>query len=193
MQRVISTQKFPTVCAECRAKPRMTRDREHDAGRGGEKILVRQAEHLHEVGHRAFAAVVLPVGIGDEAHRRVERQVFADGGLARGVERQSGLQAHQDIENEKAAEMEQQHADGINEPALFAPLVDAGEFVDGDFNGPQERRKKVAFAVEDARHEAAEHRRDRDDDRAIEQNLNPADDGHDRCPFRTARGGAVRR
>jgi hypothetical protein len=49
------------------------REREHDAGRGGQIILVRQAEHLHEVGHRAFAAVVLPVGVGDEADRRVER------------------------------------------------------------------------------------------------------------------------
>ena len=48
------------------------RDGEHDAGRRRQEVLVRQAEHLHEIGHRAFAAVVLPVGVGDEAHRRVE-------------------------------------------------------------------------------------------------------------------------
>ena len=52
------------------------RDREHDAGRRRQEVLMRQAEHLHEVGHRAFAAVVLPVGVGDEAHRRIERQFF---------------------------------------------------------------------------------------------------------------------
>jgi hypothetical protein len=28
-----------------------------------------EAEHLHEVGHGAFAAVVLPVGVGDERVR----------------------------------------------------------------------------------------------------------------------------
>ena len=105
-------------------------DSEHDAGRGGEKILMGQAEHLHEIGHRAFAAVVLPVGVGDEAHRRIERQIFADRGLARRIERQPRLQSHQGIKNEKAAEMEQQHADGIDEPALFAPFVDAGDLVD---------------------------------------------------------------
>jgi hypothetical protein len=48
------------------------RDSKHDTGRRRQEVLMRQAEHLHEVGHRAFAAVVLPVGVGDEAHRRVE-------------------------------------------------------------------------------------------------------------------------
>ena len=48
------------------------RDCEHNASRCGKKILVGQAEHLHEVGQRAFAAVVLPVGVGDEADRRIE-------------------------------------------------------------------------------------------------------------------------
>ena len=48
------------------------RDCEHDTGRRGKKVLVGQAEHLHEVGQRAFAAIVLPVGVGDEADGRVE-------------------------------------------------------------------------------------------------------------------------
>ena len=52
------------------------RDRQHDAGCRGKEVLMREAEHLHEVGHRAFAAVVLPVGVGDEAHRRIERQIL---------------------------------------------------------------------------------------------------------------------
>jgi len=36
------------------------RDREHDTGRRRQEVLVREAEHLHQIGHRAFAAVVLP-------------------------------------------------------------------------------------------------------------------------------------
>jgi len=56
-----------------------------------EIVLVRQAEHLHEIRKRAFATVVLPVGIGDEAHRRIERQVFRYRGLLGRIERQESL------------------------------------------------------------------------------------------------------
>ena len=99
------------------------RDGEHDAGRRRKEILVRQAEHLHEVGHRAFAAVVLPVGVGDEAHRRVEREILGDGGLLGRIERQSCLQAHQHIKDEKAADVEQQHRDRIGYRMLLMALV----------------------------------------------------------------------
>jgi hypothetical protein len=68
------------------------RDRERDAGRRRQIVLVRQAEHLHEVRHRAFAAVVLPIGVGDEADRCVERQIGRDRGLLRRIERQPLLQ-----------------------------------------------------------------------------------------------------
>ena len=163
------------------------RDREHDAGRGRQIILMRQPEHLHEVGHRAFAAVVLPIGVGDEAHRRVERQIFGDGGLPGRIERQARLHAHQYVKNEKAADVEQQHADRIGHGMLLMPLVDAGDLVNHRLDRPQDRRQEGTFAVEHARHIGAENGRDRDDDRAIEQNLDPADDGHDRYPFRTAR------
>ena len=105
------------------------RDREHDAGCRRKIILVRQPEHLHQVGHRVFAGVVLPVGIGDEAHRRVEREAFLDGGLSLGIERQVELRAHQHVENEQAADVEQQHADRVDQCVLFLALVDAGELV----------------------------------------------------------------
>src|SRR6516164_1996283 len=34
------------------------RYREYDARRGGKIVLVRQSEHLHQIGERAFAAVI---------------------------------------------------------------------------------------------------------------------------------------
>jgi hypothetical protein len=40
-----------------------------------------------------------------------------------------------------------------------------------------------ALARENAGHIGAEHRRDGDDDGAINQNLDPADNGHGRCPL----------
>ena len=49
-----------------------------------------------------------------------------------------------------------------------------------------------SLAVEDAGHIAAEHGRDRDDDRAINQNLDPANRGHD-TPLRIFLAAAERR
>ena len=46
-----------------------------DAGGGGEEILHRQADHLAEITHGAFAGVSLPVGIADKADRGIERQI----------------------------------------------------------------------------------------------------------------------
>jgi hypothetical protein len=83
------------------------RDSKDDASGGRQIVLMRQAQHLHEIGHRAFAAVVLPVGVGDEAHRRVEGEVRCDGRLFGWIERQNSLHAHQHIENEKGADVEQ--------------------------------------------------------------------------------------
>ena len=44
-----------------------------------------QAEHLHEIGQRAFAAVVLPVGVGDEADRGVEAEIRATAAMPCGL------------------------------------------------------------------------------------------------------------
>ena len=172
------------------------RHRQHDAGRGRQEVLVRQAEHLREVGQRALAAVVLPVGVGDEADRRVERQIGRDRRLAGRIERQQVLETHQRVEDREAADMEQQHGDRVGHPMLLALLVDAARPIDRRLDRSQHRRQESALAVEHARHVAAEHRRDRHDDRAIEQNLNPADDSHGTeplCVVRTALASAERK
>ena len=126
-----------------------------------------ETEHLHEVGQRAFTAVVLPVGVGDEAHRRVEREVRGNRRLFGRIERQPRLHAHQHIQDEKTADVEQQHADRIGHRMLLAALIDAGNLVDRDLDRPQDRRKEGAFAAEHAGHVRAEQRHDGDDDRAV--------------------------
>ena len=50
------------------------RDRDRDAGRGRDEVVEGQPDHLREVAHRRLADVRLPVGVGGEAHRRVERE-----------------------------------------------------------------------------------------------------------------------
>ena len=66
---------------------------------------------------------------------------------------------------------------------LLALLVDAAGRVKHALDRPQHGREKGALAVEYARHVAAEHGRERDDDRAIKHYLSPTDDGHGRKPL----------
>ena len=148
---------------------------------------MREAEHLGEVGERALAAVVLPVGVGDEAGRRVEGEVGRDGALAGGVERQRALETQQGVQDEEAAEMEDEHRDQVGDPALLVVLVDAGHAVEQPFGRPQHGGQDGALAREDAGHVAAEQRRDRDDDDAVERDLRPAYGSHG-APFQNRSG-----
>ena len=137
-----------------------------------------QAEHLHEIRHRRLAAVGLPVGIGDEADGSVEREVLGNRALSCGIERQRSLQPHQRIKKQKAGDVEQQHRDRVGSRVLFAALVNPRDSVYQALDRPQHRRKYGGFAAEHARHIRAERRRDRNDDRAIQQDLHPACDCH---------------
>ena len=50
----------------------------------------------------------------------LKRECLGHGRHALRIERQQPLQAQQDIENEEAADMEQQHGDRVGEPVLLA-------------------------------------------------------------------------
>ena len=119
------------------------RDRNHDAGRPRQKVLVREAEHLHEIRQRALTTVVLPVGVSDEADGGIESKVGRHRRLFGWIERQNRLEAHQGIEepvkDEEAANMEEQHGDRICQPMLFAFLVDAAGPIERRFHRPQHR------------------------------------------------------
>ncbi len=130
-----------------------------------------------------FAAVVLPVRVGDEADRGVEGEIRRHRRLLGRVERQAGLETQQSVQNCKTTDVEQQHADRVGQPALFAFLIDTRRAIERQFNRPQDRREKSTLAVKNARHITAEHRRERHDDRAKKKNLNPADNRHDTEPY----------
>ena len=67
---------------------------------------------------------------------------------------------------------------------LLARLVDAADAIERASRPAAARGdRQRALAVEHARHVAAEQRRQRDDDRAKEDDLQPADDGHERMPL----------
>ena len=125
--RVISTQKLPTVVARRAREGAHQREGHREAGRGREEIMNGEAEHLGEMAHRRLAAVVLPVGVGDEADRRVEGEIGRDGVEALRVERQKVLKPLQRVEREEAGDGKGEHRDRVDEPALLARRVDAGQ------------------------------------------------------------------
>lgn len=139
---------------------------------------MRQADHLHQVRDRALAAVVLPVGVGDEGDRRVEGQIRGDRPLPGRIERQHGLQAHHAVDDEESADMEQEYRDRVGQPMLLALLVDAGDPVDAGLDRTQHRREKRLLAVEHARHVPAQRLCKRDNDSAIKNDLEPTDHSH---------------
>ncbi|MND30249.1 hypothetical protein D3C80_207780 [compost metagenome] len=101
-------------------------NRDRDAGRGRQEILDSQPRHLGQIRHGGFAAIVLPVGVGDEADGAVEGEFRPDRGHAGRVERQHILQAEQAIENQHAEEIEHQHGEGVSRPVLLLTLAGAG-------------------------------------------------------------------
>jgi hypothetical protein len=104
-------------------------ERQRHPGRGRDKVLDGESGHLHEIAHRALAAVVLPVGVGDEAGCGIEGEVGGDRRHALRVERQRALQPLQRIKQDQAREVEQQHGDGVGQPMLLDVGVNAGESV----------------------------------------------------------------
>ncbi len=157
-------------------------DRERDAGRRRDEIVDRQPRHLDEVAHGRLGYVGLPVGVGVEAHRRVEGEPFLDRRLpGRIEERQQRLETHQRIEAEEARQAEHQHRHGIGDPTLLALRIDAAQAVEQALEWAQHRRQKSTLAGEDARHVTAERLHEQDDDHAIERDLKPTVEGHRRC------------
>ena len=121
-----------------------------DAGRRRDEVLHGQAGHLHEIGHRAFAAIVLPVGVGDEADGGVEGEFGLDGGHAGGIERQAALEPLQDIEHQEAGEVEEQHAPPHRRSSAAPRSRWFPASVKAALDRAEERRKECALAVEDA-------------------------------------------
>jgi hypothetical protein len=101
-----------------------------EAGRGGQEIVHRQAEHLGEMSHRRLAAIVLPVGVGDEAGRSVERERRSDRAESLRIERQDALQSLDGVERKKTDDRESDHRNRIDEGALLLRLVDARETIE---------------------------------------------------------------
>ena len=110
-----------------KARRRRREHREHDG------------EHLAEVGQRAFTAVVLPVGVGDEAHGGVERQPRIDRSHAIRIERQKWLQLEDDKQHDEHHRVGDQHCLHVRGPALLLARVHAAQPVNSVIDRVQDR------------------------------------------------------
>ena len=110
----------------------------------------------------------------------LKEKIRSDRGLLRRVERKPGLEPHQGVEDEQSADVKEQHGNRIGGPVLLAAFVDPAEPVEACLERTQNRREQCSLAVEHMRHVGAQRHHERGDDGAEQQNLNPADDGHDR-------------
>jgi hypothetical protein len=166
-------------------------DGERDAGCGRDEVLDGQAGHLHQIGHGALAAVVLPVRVGHEAGGGVEGEIRRHRAHAHRIERQHGLEALKGVENNEAKQVEGQHGERIGQPVLLLALTGAGEFVEHGLDRAEYGRQEGALAVEDARHVPAEGFHERDHDGAEDEDLDPAVEGHN-CRLCQNRSGRTR-
>ena len=153
-------------------------DGNRHARRSGHKVLYGEASHLGEIGHGAFAAIVLPVGIGDEADCRVEGEFRPDCRHSFRIIWQSGLKTHQDIKQDKTEKVEEEHGKRIGRPVLFFAPTRPGKGIKAALDGCENRRKQGAFATKDTRHIEAERLHQRDNDPAEKQDLKPSIEGH---------------
>ncbi len=107
------------------------RDGDGDADGRGDEVLHREAERLDGVAHGLLARVRLPVGVGDEGRRRVERLVRADRvEPEREALGQDALGPLEQVEEEQADGGEGEHAAQIRGPAHFGRRVRADAAVD---------------------------------------------------------------
>ena len=115
--RVTARVKLTRSCRWCppgwRAEPPDQRDRDREADRGRQmKLPHREPGHLGEVTDRALGRVILPVGVGDEAHRGVEGQETRHALDVRRVQREVLLHVlqHEEHDHREQAERERVRA-----------------------------------------------------------------------------------
>jgi hypothetical protein len=120
--------------------------------RRGKEVMRGQTGHLGEIAHGRLGHVRLPVGVGGEAHGRVEGRIGADRPQALWVPRQPLLQALERVGDQQCRDREQKNAARVARPMLLGALVDSAEFVDGNFEGPQKAVHERTLALKDSVH-----------------------------------------
>ena len=141
-------------------------DSDSNAGGGRHEVVRGEREHLREIAHRRFAAVILPVGVCREADRGVKGKPAVDGRLTIGVMNgRCAMQAKDEVRDDDAGQGEQHHHTEVAQPVLLLVLAHAAQLVNGLFHRTRDGQKeKRARRQTPCSHVVAEERHDRRDD-----------------------------
>ena len=93
--------------------------------------------HLGQIAHRGLGRVGLPIGVGDEAHRRVEGEIGRDRVEMLRIEGKNRLQALQGVKREEARQAEGEHGEAVAVPVLLLIFLDAAQRIDCPLKGTQ--------------------------------------------------------
>ena len=139
------------------------------------KFCTVRPDHLGEVAQRALAGVALPVGVGDEADRGVERQraacTFA---MSVGLNGSPLWIRWITYEQDEADDAEREQRQRVDVPALLALGVDPAEPVDQPLDRTEDPVEPRRTAVVDAGDVAAEERRGHPEERRSGRSIAPS-------------------
>ena len=94
-----------------------------------------KANHLGKVTDGGLPAIVLPVGVGDEAHRSIEGQGPGKSRQLLGVQGQELLAQQDEQQGDKQHQVEEQHGQGVALPAHLVVSVQSANPVQQTFAG----------------------------------------------------------
>ncbi len=145
-------------------QPAHQRDGHGQPGSGRREVADGQERHLDEMARPGLARVVLPVRVGFEADRGVEREVRALRRDAARVERQGVLEPQHHVADDDGDGGHEQDGDGIALPALLDGLVDARDAVDAALDGSQHGTQDRPIALHHPGDVPPQERGDHEDD-----------------------------
>ena len=153
-------------------------DQHGHARRRRDEVLHGQRQHLRQVAHRRFAAVALPVGVGGEADRGIERGVRRDRSQSLRVERQDALEPLQHIDRQEPQQVEDQQRRGIRLPGHLGIGFHRRGAIEEALDGRQHRVKEGPLAAVDARHEPAQRLDEQQQSDQVDNRLEPIQSTH---------------
>ena len=154
------------------------REGHRETGRRRDEIVHGEAEHLGQMAHRRLAAIVLPVGVGDKAVGRVEREIGRHGVEAARVQRQKVLQPLDGVEREESGDGKDEHRHRVGKPVLLARRVHPGQAVKAALDRSDDRAEKGSFACVHVGNEFAERYGAGQNQSEHKRDLRPADERH---------------
>ncbi len=179
--RVRSTQKLPIVSACLRTKARISGINTAMPVAAETKFWTPSAADWTKWLIVLSPPYALPVRVGAEADRGVERDARIDGGQVVRIAGQVRLQSLERVHDEDAEHVEHHRGDRVLLPRLFLIGPDPEQLVEQPLERTEHPLRDPGLARIDPRHVRAQRDAERDEDDGVEDDLSDAGGGH--CSF----------